>query len=320
MLGVERRNDCSNRPLTLRSANGRALGRQPAPELHQLAVFLHVVEAGSFTGAARRLGCSQPAISQTIRRLEEIYGGDLFARRRGAALALTPVGKAVLPSVRRVLDEVDRQIADATGAAQSRGGTLSVGFCPGLFAGRLRVGMTTFSAAAPRVRLQFVEGTPDTLRAALGRQRLDIMVSPLPGTLDGTQHESEFLWNEPLLAALPGDDPRVGREIDGLALYAARLLWPPYINESCRALVTGVESGDELGHEVSPTTILDLVAMGVGTGIIPATAALARPSIEFRPIDDDNAQIAIHASWLRHDANPIRHRLLRHLRAAASAD
>ena len=278
------------------------------PELHQLVVFMRVTEEGSFSGAARRLGCTQPAVSQTIGRLEDVYGGDLFARRRGAPLALTPIGKAVLPGVRRILDEFDRQIADATYAAQGRGGALSVGFCSGLFEGRFRVGLATFVAEAPRVRLQLMEGAPDMLRAALGQQRIDMMVSLMPSVPNDADHESEFLWDDGLVAVIREESQLACRKkIPPSALGAATLCWPRFRN-------------DEPYHEVLPTTILELVTMGVGTGIMPASAAIPRPGVQFRSIDDDSAHIAVHASWVCADANPLRHRLLHHLRAAAKTD
>lgn len=281
--------------------------RWARPELHQLAVFLRVAEERSFSAAARRLGCTQPAVSQMIRRLEDIYGGDLFARRRGTPLALTPIGKAVLPGARRILDEVDRQIADATNAAQGRGGSLSVGFCSGLFEGRFRVGMATFIAEEQQVRLQLVEGAPDMLCAALG-QKIDMMVSPMPSVPNDADHESEFLWDEGLVAVIQEKNPLACREkIPSSALGAGTLCWPRFRH-------------DEPYHEVSPTTILELVTMGVGTAVMPASAANPRPGVEVRPIDDDNARIAVHARWVRADANPLRHRLLRHFRAAAKTD
>lgn len=282
--------------------------RRARPELHQLVVFLRVAEERSFSAAARQLGCSQPAVSQTIRRLEDIYGGDLFARRRGAPLALTPIGRAVLPGVRRILDECDRQIADATYAAQGRSGALSVGFCSGLFEGRFRVGLTTFVAEAPRVRLRLMEGTPDMLCAALGQQRIDMMVSLMPSVPNDTDHESEFLWKERLVAVIQEKSPLACREkILPSALGAGTLCWPCVRH-------------DKPHHEVLPTTILELVTMGVETGIMPVSAAIPRLGIVVRPIDDDNAHVAVHASWVCADANPLRHRLLHHLRAAAKTD
>jgi LysR family hydrogen peroxide-inducible transcriptional activator len=297
--------------------------RRARPELHQLAVFLQVVEQRSFSGAARRLGCSQPAVSQTIRRLEDIYGGDLFARRRGVPLALTPIGKAVLPGVRRILDAVDRQMVDATSAARSDGGTLSVGFCPGLFGGRFRTGMAAFAAEAPLVRLRLVEDAPDALRMALDRHRLDMMVSPLPGMTNDAEHVSEFLWHERLVAALPEKGRLACRgENDPPFLRAVRLDLPCVMDDDDQGRAShGAHVGHEdPRHEISPATVLDLVAMGLGTGIVLASAATPRPGVNFQPIDEGDAQIAIHARWLRNDANPIRHRLLRHFRAAAKAD
>ena len=65
-----------------------------------LSVFLAVVETGSFTAAARRLGCSQPAVSSQIASLEAALDLQLF--ERGRELVLTPSGEAFLPYARRI--------------------------------------------------------------------------------------------------------------------------------------------------------------------------------------------------------------------------
>ncbi len=83
------------------------------PDFHSLEVFLKVVETRSFAAAARQFGRTQPAISQTIRRLEDIVGGDLFKRQRGAPVELTAIGLAILPSARTLLDTVDKQMVRA---------------------------------------------------------------------------------------------------------------------------------------------------------------------------------------------------------------
>jgi DNA-binding transcriptional LysR family regulator len=49
-------------------------------ELYELETFLAVAEEGSFSRAAQRLHRTQPAVSQTIRRLEEDLGESLFDR------------------------------------------------------------------------------------------------------------------------------------------------------------------------------------------------------------------------------------------------
>ena len=78
-----------------------------------MITFLRVVECRSFAATAQIMGRTQPAISQAIARLEEIYGGDLFERRRGAQLELTPIGQSILPSARMILDTIDQQMLKA---------------------------------------------------------------------------------------------------------------------------------------------------------------------------------------------------------------
>src|SRR5919201_4499343 len=81
--------------------------------LRQLASFLAVVEEGSFTRAARRLGIAQPSLSQQIRALESELGGPLIERlpRR---IRLTAAGRALLPDAQAAVRASDR----ATSAAR----------------------------------------------------------------------------------------------------------------------------------------------------------------------------------------------------------
>ncbi len=58
----------------------------------RLKVFLAVAREGSFTIAARKLGISQPAVSQNIAELEKSLGVELFERSRGS-VRLTSAGR-----------------------------------------------------------------------------------------------------------------------------------------------------------------------------------------------------------------------------------
>lgn len=58
----------------------------------RLKTFIAVAEEGSFTKAARRLGVSQPAVSQNIAELEKVTDSILLDRARGS-VTLTPKGK-----------------------------------------------------------------------------------------------------------------------------------------------------------------------------------------------------------------------------------
>ncbi|MDW7675311.1 MAG: LysR family transcriptional regulator [Bacillota bacterium] len=60
--------------------------------LHQLHLFITVVELGGFTAAAEKLHISQSSVSIQVRRLEQNFGVDLF-ERNGRNLKLTEIGK-----------------------------------------------------------------------------------------------------------------------------------------------------------------------------------------------------------------------------------
>jgi len=83
-------------------------------ELLQLEHFLAVAEEGSFTRAAARVCRTHPAISQSVKKLEEAIGVPLFARDI-AELSLTEAGRAMVDSARRLLnlrDDAIRQVGE----------------------------------------------------------------------------------------------------------------------------------------------------------------------------------------------------------------
>ena len=83
-------------------------------ELDALRVFSAVVEAGSFSAAAKRLGRAQSAVSYIVRELEAKLGGNLFDRS-GYRPRLTDAGQLLLPRIERLLQDaaVLRAAADA---------------------------------------------------------------------------------------------------------------------------------------------------------------------------------------------------------------
>jgi len=71
-------------------------------ELRHLRYFVAVADAGTFTHAAERLFIAQPALSQQIRRLEQVVGTPLLHRGRGG-VQLTGAGTMLLDAARDVL-------------------------------------------------------------------------------------------------------------------------------------------------------------------------------------------------------------------------
>jgi DNA-binding transcriptional LysR family regulator len=89
-----------------------------APTLDQIAVFLAIVETGSFAAAARRLGRATSVISYAVANLESQLGVTLFQRAGARKPALTDAGRAILADSRGLAIALDGLLAKARGLTQ----------------------------------------------------------------------------------------------------------------------------------------------------------------------------------------------------------
>ena len=89
-----------------------------APTLDQIAVFLAIVETGSFAAAGRKLGRATSAVSYAIANLESQLGLALFVRAGASKPRLTEAGRAILSDGRGLAMALDGLIAKARGLTQ----------------------------------------------------------------------------------------------------------------------------------------------------------------------------------------------------------
>ncbi len=94
--------------------------------LDQLEAFVAVVDTQGFRGAAQQLGCSQPTVSQQLRKLEEFLGVQLIARSR---MLSTPTlqGARLIPLARSLLRTAARARDVVTGQRLSIGASSNIG-------------------------------------------------------------------------------------------------------------------------------------------------------------------------------------------------
>lgn len=165
--------------------------------LKPLAVFAATVDAGSMSGAARRLGTSAAAVSQTIRALEERSGVTLL-HRSTRKLALTEVGERYYPHCKRVL-EAARAAADSLQRArEAPTGELRVS-APVGFAIHIAPALAPLLAEAPHLRLRLLV---DDAMIDLIDARIDVAVRV--GRLPGSSWVARRLGDlETILCASP---------------------------------------------------------------------------------------------------------------------
>ena len=118
--------------------------------LAAMEAFVRVVDAGSFSGAAKQLRVGQPAVSKTIAQLEDRLAVRLLLRSTHR-LTPTEAGRNFYERAKRAIEEADEAELGARGAAVTLSGRLRVcGPAARLWAGRPLVAGRASSAARSR--------------------------------------------------------------------------------------------------------------------------------------------------------------------------
>lgn len=115
--------------------------------------FVRVVEAQSFTAAARTLGSSQSRVSKAIAALESRLGARLIARTT-RHLTLTPAGSELYLKARAILAAVEE--AEAAVRADEISGRLKINTSAMLALPLVQPALLAFKAAHPALRIELV--------------------------------------------------------------------------------------------------------------------------------------------------------------------
>lgn len=120
--------------------------------LAEMAAFVRVVEAGTFTGAAQRLGWSKSMVSRRIAELEDRLGARLL-NRTTRRLSLTEAGDAYYRRCARILAEIDDAEDEIARLSAEPRGTLRVNAPMSFGTQHLAPAIAGFVGRYPQVRI-----------------------------------------------------------------------------------------------------------------------------------------------------------------------
>src|SRR5262245_25497319 len=126
--------------------------------------------------AAEVLGRTQPAISQQVRRLEDILDCSLL-RRSASGVVMTAEGEAFLPLAERILALNDEAQAHVRSRAGRGGGRRRIGLLEDIAASGLQMALADFAHVHPELELDVTVADGDAMRDAYRAGKLDLVLS-----------------------------------------------------------------------------------------------------------------------------------------------
>ena len=185
--------------------------------------FVEIARHRSLKRAADRLFLTQPAISKTLKELEDILGAQLLNRSR-AGVTLTREGDVFLQFAEMSVGALQQGI-DGVGQVSATGGqTLTVGALPSVAAWLLPSVVREMAEVAPDVVLRVSDGPHAYLVDRLRQGALDLVIGRLGAPETMQQLSFTQLYNEHVeFVVRPGhpilNDPRLARIAEWPVVY-----------------------------------------------------------------------------------------------------
>src|SRR5215472_1770796 len=264
------------------------MSKSGLPDLtsRQLETILALAEYGSFIAAAALLKTSQPAVTRTVKHLEDVLGVKLFERST-RSVQITAAGKEFVAVAVRMLNDLKITVGSMRELADQRRGQIIVSSIMSVANGKLPEMVAAYRLSYPGVELYVRDGVHGTViedvrsgAADFGITYLDELPAPFMSVPLGREEFTVIVpRNHPLaakaslaltdlrglpLVSLPGDS-RTRRLIDSVAA-SARL---------------------DLKHVVVVslfTTMLNFVRAGIGIAIAPKSGVVGLLGKELKAV------------------------------------
>jgi DNA-binding transcriptional LysR family regulator len=258
-------------------------------KLRDLHVLLAVMEAGSMAKAARRLGVSQPVVSQAIADLEHTLGVRLVDRHR-RGIEPTIYGHALFNHSLAAFDALHQGVKEIEFLADPTSGELRIGSPEWITAGLLPIILDQLAQRHPRLVFHVHQTVPATSEFRELRQRsIDVVLGRISAPFQEDDLQPEVLYQEQL-AIVAGVRSRWARRRN---IELAELVDEPWILTPQNALPGSLVRDAFLASGLKPPqptitafSMRDrLLATGRYLSVVPASLLLyGGPRISFKAL------------------------------------
>ena len=164
-------------------------------KLNGLKHFVAICASKNFSAAANDLGITQPALTQSIAKLEKQLDVTLFYRTT-RPMTLTPYGELVLEYAQSLDQKMNNLLENLMAMKDGSGGVLRIGAGPDWIHEILPVAISRLQEEYPRIRINLTVALNNDLRMKLDRQEIDLFFASLTDENFNAAYKSRILLRE----------------------------------------------------------------------------------------------------------------------------
>ena len=277
------------------------MSRQPT--LKQLKYLCALAQHQHFGNAAKACHVSQSTLSASVVELEDVLSISLVERNNRSVL-LTAVGHEVVERARAILTDIDDVVSLCEASREPFQGTIRLGVIPTIAPFVLPTMLTSLRSEHPACKLFVREDLSQGLVDALQVGEVDVLLLALP--FPAEQTDTLTLFDDPFfLAAMPNTRLAMSSKLRTKDLRGAEMLLleeghclRDHALEACKLREREVTIPYQA---TSLTTIVQMVANGIGTTLLPKMATDAGiasgTDLVLRPFDEPDVGRQIGLMW-----------------------
>jgi DNA-binding transcriptional LysR family regulator len=260
--------------------------------LQQLRLFVILAQHRSFTQAGNALGVTQSAASRSIRELEDLLELRLFDRTT-RQVALTDTGRALLPRIALLVDELEVALRFGQQVSTVESGVVSIASSSSLVASVLPALLSSCRASYPNIALTLHDAPPrrvlELVRA--GDADMGLLTGPMNDSdpYDLCDLSTATLFSDHVCAIVPARHTLAShatvrwRDLSGASLFLLDDDTGSF-DVIARALDEYGASNVRLQRLTQAASVVQMVAAGLGIGIQPMHAGAASAQALVQPV------------------------------------
>lgn len=278
--------------------------------MRHLWLFLVVAEEQHFGRAAKRLGMTQPPLTEHIQILENALKVKLFTRsKRGAQL--TPIGQAIYPAVKKFAEQMQQLEFAVTEAIQGQNGVLTIGAIATAMFEVLPHLLDQLRAAHPDLTILVKEIDSADATPMLESGEIDLAFARLQGDV-GSNLNAVKLTQDRLVVMLPKQHVLANQTEIQLKQLAEEIFvmfsrkFSPIYFDSIVSVCNTQGFSPRILHEVhSVSTQVAFVSCGQGIALVPASMQKIAPeNVVCIALQEEIEVVTAAVAWHKRNTNP----------------